>query len=57
MIISLHTTTQISSPNTAAATSIPPLDPSGSSKKIFPKPEQIFIRQLPTTSLQRLKLV
>lgn len=56
MTISLHNP-RTSAPNTAAATSVSPLDPSGSSKTKFSKTSRIFIRPLPTTSLQRWKPV
>lgn len=56
MTISLHTT-WTSAPNTGAATSVSPLEQSGSSKTNFLKPERTFIRPLPTTSLQHLKAV
>ena len=53
MITSLHT--QTSASNTATATSVSPLDPSGPQNEIFQKPEPIFIRSLPTSSLPHWK--
>ncbi len=50
-------TSRTSAPNTAAATSVSSLEQSGSSKRNFLKPERIFIRPLPTASLQRWKPV
>jgi hypothetical protein len=56
MTISLHTT-RTSAPNTAAATSVSRWTRQAPQKRNFLKPEPIFIRPLPTTSLQRWKPV
>ncbi len=55
MTISLHT--QTSAPNIAVATSVSPLEQQAPQKRNFLKPERIFIRPLPTTSLQHWRPV